>query len=167
MEQIPFFNFLKAMSPFLSEDPAVVMRDAVFNFYDINQDGEISIMDLLQAQSSVSWDTQYGEEITYFVDKYVNEVLLGRQRRRTIYNVERHLLEIFINHSCIATEIIGKVLGLPTASWPKLKRGSIFEPLNKYSTEEVEKRMKKFELIYKNSRMNEFKYNKMKKFADF
>jgi len=48
--QVPFYLFLKAMVPFFNEDPNAVMRDAVFNLYDINQDGEISVVDLLQAQ---------------------------------------------------------------------------------------------------------------------
>ena len=171
-EQISLYHFVKNMSPFLSEEPGPVMR-CVFRLYDINHDGIISIVDLLQAQASVSWDSQYGQEIHSVVNKYVNEVLLGKQRRRVIYNIEKHNFEMFLNKSCLVSELLHKVLKCPYEGWPEIKtrkdssdpnHRSIFSRLHELSKEEYAEKMVKYRNMYKNLEPDTSDYNKLRLF---
>jgi len=161
MKRIPLYNFIKQMSPFLSDDIRTMMNWA-FKFYDINHSGSISIINLLQAQATVSCDTQYGEEIHMIVKKYVDEVLLGKQRRRTIFNIVPHNFNVFLTKSCIISEILSKVFERSTDSWPKIEADSIFSLRGKYTHEDIAKKMSKSKKMYKNLNLESFDYNKLK-----
>mmetsp|Transcript_37616 Transcript_37616/g.43220 ORF Transcript_37616/g.43220 Transcript_37616/m.43220 type:complete len:91 (+) Transcript_37616:675-947(+) len=67
------------MSPFLSDEKQMIMNK-VFQLFDKSHCGTLSIVQLLQAQASVPCDTQFSEEITSMIEKYVDEVLLGKKR---------------------------------------------------------------------------------------
>lgn len=51
------------------------MNDFVYKFYDFNQDNEVSIVDILQANTKVSPYCQFGMEIDYLVDNYIDKVV--------------------------------------------------------------------------------------------
>lgn len=52
LERVPLYNFVKNMSPFLSNEKLLIM-DRIFKFYDLNHDGMISVVELLKAQASI------------------------------------------------------------------------------------------------------------------
>jgi Ca2+-binding EF-hand superfamily protein len=53
MKWISLHQFIKTMSPFLTDDVRVMMK-AVFKFYDLNHSGYISMVNLMQAQATIS-----------------------------------------------------------------------------------------------------------------
>ena len=112
------------MSPFLSNEKIVIM-DKIFKFYDLNHDGVISIVELLQAQASIPWDTQFSQEIGSIIDIYVNDVLLAK-RRRIIFDINSSTFEMFLKTSWIASEIISKIFKRSTKGWPTITLKSIF-----------------------------------------
>ena len=134
LERIPLYNFIKNMNAFLSDEKIIIMG-RVFQFYDSNHDGVISIVDLLQAQASVPCDTMISEEISSIIETYVNEVLLGR-RRRVIFEINNSTFEMFLKTSWIATEIIDKVFKRSTKGWPEVSMKSILSRSMKYSEQE-------------------------------
>ena len=81
------------MSPFLSDEKIIIMSK-IFQFYDSNHDGIVSIVELLDAQASVPCDTQLSEEISSIIEVYVSEVLLGK-RRRVIYEINSSIFDMF------------------------------------------------------------------------
>lgn len=134
LERIPLYNFIKNMNLFLSDEKIIIMG-RVFQFYDSNYDGVVSIVELLQAQAAVPWDTMIGEEINSIIENYVNDVLLGR-RRRVIFEINSSTFDLFLKTSWVATEIIGKVFQRSTKGWPTVKHKSIFTRTMKYSEQE-------------------------------
>lgn len=89
--------FINKMKLFLDEDKSKVMN-ALFNLFDTNQDGVISIMDLMHSQAFVPCDSQFGEEISMMLNKYVQDVVMSRSRR-VIFNINLKNFDLFLSTS--------------------------------------------------------------------
>jgi Ca2+-binding EF-hand superfamily protein len=61
------------MKIYLTDDSMKIM-DNVFNFYDTNHDGSITMLDLLHAASFVPADSQFGIEINQILESYLGKV---------------------------------------------------------------------------------------------
>lgn len=134
------------MHSFVSDEKITIMN-CVFHFYDTNHDGVISILDLLHALSFVPCDCQFGKEIKRVLDTYFNDIVLSR-RRRLIHEISKSIFDMFLESSCVVSELLSKLFKRPYKGWPDIPYQSIFTRAERMSEEAYNKQMAFYKKMY-------------------
>ena len=71
--------------------------------YDMDKDGEVTIIDLLHSQAQTTNDCQFGNEVHSLVKEY-SKILLAKKAGGKI-DISGHLFNIFMPLSCVAPEL--------------------------------------------------------------
>ena len=60
----------------------------IFDFYDVNKDGEVTIIDLIFFYTYLPMNTQFGQEINSAIELFYNKIIMKKGRRPGIINEE-------------------------------------------------------------------------------
>lgn len=98
----------------------------LFDFYDVDHDGKISIVDMVMIQANLPWDSELGEEIQKLLSEYVNQIILSNTRVRVIFSIDFGLLNALLPHSWVVKEFLNNVLILtPEDTLPKISKNKV------------------------------------------
>lgn len=64
--------FLNKMMPFITVERFGI-QDIIYKLYDADQNGKVSIVDLLYIKAVIKENTQFGQEVASLVNSYFND----------------------------------------------------------------------------------------------